>query len=237
MVVAVLAFTHPERCLRSLWPYFCRRLRALALLKLWRHLVLTFIKLLWASHILCLLAAAVGRQPMVYLVSPYMRTWPSVLSSVLIYHLSSLRNLFWSRPWAGAIVERVLMCITRLVWALFVGHNPWVVTSWLSIGQLILLISRAIGWSLFRRLIRRYRDTMASMSVIDIRTRAWLLLFVTSTIFGWLTSLVRVHGAMVSIRHRTGWRRVLGILRCLLVLEECVVAWRVASSVQLLLVP
>ena len=66
---------------------------------------------------------------------------------------------------------------------------------------------------------------MASMAVVDVCARAGLLLFVTSTIFGRLTSLARVHGAMVTTHHRIGGGWVLGVLDCLLVLHERVVAW------------
>ena len=93
------------------------------------------------------------------------------------------------------------LTIAGLMWAFFVRHNPRMVAGWLSVGQLVLLISRTIGCSLFHRLVRGDGSTVVSMAVIAICAWVWLLLFVASSIFGRLTSLVLVYGSMVSVRH------------------------------------
>ena len=159
-----------------------------------------------------------------------MWAWSTILSSMMIHYLSTLYHLFWCWSWSRATVERILVCITRLVWTLFICHYTWVVISWLSIWQLILLIARAISWSLLLWLVRRYWATLGTMPVIY--TRVWLLFFITSTIFVGMTRLVWVHRVINSIGHGTGCRLILRILGyLLLVLEQSVITRRIPSSI------
>lgn len=151
---------------------------------------------------------------MINLMSSNMGTWSTILCRMMIHHLSTLCHLFWCRSRSRATVERILVSITWLIWPLFVSHYTWVVIGWLSIWQLVLLVSWPIGWPLLLGLVWRYWATMVTMSIIC--TEVWLLFFITSNIFVGLTSLVGVHRVISSIRHRTGSGLTLRILGYLL---------------------
>jgi hypothetical protein len=209
MEMSMLILAHSKWSLRWLRTNFGSGLWSSIFLKLWRHLVLT-------RSIVWMLTIWWCRNTLIDLMGSYMSTWSSILRNILVNTLMS--HLLWSWSWSWWAINLILMSITCLWWVLFLAHDS-IMTCWLSIWELVMLISWSICWSLFDWLIRINRRSMLSMigSWVTICGHIWQLLFIASYVFVSIICLVLVVLVVTSLSNTTCWTSRFLSLSCLLI--------------------